>query len=203
MGRDDELGLLSGFLDAGSRAWRGPAADGTGDGHGTPEQGPAEAIAASLTGVSRHRRLSRRRGVCGGHCVPAGRHVRSPATDVRPASIRHNRGHLRRTERAAMPKRTSHARIPHRPDLDLGRGSSGYVHCPCGMFVRRFRIRRRGTAAGTPAGRNPATRKVSSSPGNTTAPTGPVQISCARNSIVPGLPGCLGTTIRGENHGTI
>jgi DNA-binding NarL/FixJ family response regulator len=50
VGRDAERVLLSGFLDAGTRARRVPAADGAGDGDSAPPPGRAEAIAAILTG---------------------------------------------------------------------------------------------------------------------------------------------------------
>jgi len=66
VGRDAEQVLLSAFLDAGTRAWRVPAAGGTGDGtsHGSgdgtsdssgeqrevPRAGSTEAVAAILTG---------------------------------------------------------------------------------------------------------------------------------------------------------
>jgi hypothetical protein len=47
-----------------------------------------------------------------------------------------------RTERAAtLPKRTIHARIPHCPDLDLGRGSIGSGRRSYGVFIREWRER--------------------------------------------------------------
>src|ERR1022692_2162016 len=61
VGRDAERVLLSAFLDAGTRAWRVPAAGGAGDGtshgsgdgsgdhHGVPQGGSTE-VAAILTG---------------------------------------------------------------------------------------------------------------------------------------------------------
>jgi DNA-binding CsgD family transcriptional regulator len=50
VGRDAERALLAGFLDAGARAQRGPAAGGSGDDRNVPADDTAEAVAAILTG---------------------------------------------------------------------------------------------------------------------------------------------------------
>lgn len=50
VGRDAERALLTGFLDAGIRAQRGPAAGGSGDDRDVPADDRAEVVAAILTG---------------------------------------------------------------------------------------------------------------------------------------------------------